>query len=419
MIVKNSQQTQTDNILASLQASVLAPPTSQTSVIEEKHEKNKQNSDPILSKVLTPYQAFRNGFEKAIASFIKLGQEKNITSQLEKTAPNKSEETELMEKLIKNLLYDFDSVKFIKRDGNYLAISHGKLYKFSALLERVDFNQIKLTTAELNAYHKLLVSGRLFEQPFLSRHGRKPTEKDFDDQEEDGGCKKLSLAEKEAINIYTGNSYSAMNNLMRGNVDRAIEKFHIPQMMTKNARINHSIKETLLHIAVAISGLNKLPDYIPPAGPNGEPAKYLYRGENYISKEDLEKRKWAVLKGGGITTEMGFLSTSYLKPAEGFFNEHVKSAVMVRSLKGKNITCLSQFGKGEREILLPPTQMQWQYHKDIITDIYKNTMALFIAKPVTVAPELSLDYVPRTEEWLVKKIDKQLKDKFGLNVALV
>src|SRR5271165_1255746 len=110
MLIKSNEQNQTNNVLASLQASVLAPPTPLISPVEAKHEKHKQNSDPILSKVLTPYEAFRNGFERAIASYIKLGQEKNITSGLEKTAPNKSEETELMEKLIKSLLYDFDSV---------------------------------------------------------------------------------------------------------------------------------------------------------------------------------------------------------------------------------------------------------------------------------------------------------------------
>ena len=189
-------------------------------------------------------------------------------------------------------------------------------------------------------------------------------------------------------------------------------------MLTTKERANHGIKEVLLHVAVAVSGLNKLPDYTPPLGEDGKPLKYLYRAEGELPEDILKKRKWAVLQGGGITTEMGFLSTSYFKPAEGFFSEHSTSGILIRSLKGKKITPLSQFGNAEREILLPPTQMQWQYHKEIITDIFKRTMSLFIAKPVTVAPELAIDYKPRKKgEWLVKTISPKDNLMFGLDVA--
>ena len=132
----------------------------------------------------------------------------------------------------------------------------------------------------------------------------------------------------------------------------------------------------------------------------------------------LKKRKWAVLQGGGITTEMGFLSTSYTKPS-GFFSEFSQSAILIKSLKGKKITPLSQYGNSEREILLPPTQMQWLYHKDIISDIYKNTIALFIAKTVSVDPKLTIDYTPHHEDWLVKTIDQKENAFFGVDTAIV
>src|SRR5437016_6263853 len=83
--------------------------------IAEKHEKHLKESHPILSGVLTPYESFKEGFERAIASFIKLGNEgkaKKIVSEKQ----TKNIETELMEILIKNLLTDFNSVKFIKQN---------------------------------------------------------------------------------------------------------------------------------------------------------------------------------------------------------------------------------------------------------------------------------------------------------------
>ena len=114
------------------------------------------------------------------------------------------------------------------------------------------------------------------------------------------------------------------------------------------------------------------------------------------------------------------MSTAFTKPAEGFFGEHSQAGIMIKNLKGKKITPLSQFGNGEREILMPPTQMHWLFYKDIITDIYKNQMALFIAKPVTVAPELTIDYIPRSsEEWLFKTIDPKDNLLLGVDTAIV
>ncbi len=394
------------------------PPLVAPTVVEEKYEKHKQNSEPILSNVLTPYEAFKEGFEKAIASYIKLGQEDLVKNKVVSQPQHKSEETQILEDLIKSLLVDFNSVKFVKQNDRYFAVAHGKLYQFSALLERVNFNQIELTDQELTAYHQLLDSGYLYQTPLLDR-GR-PTEQDFEELDSEHLCRSLSFAEKEAINIYTGNFYVAMNSLMHGKIDRAIEaNYFIPDVFTPKAKINHAIKETLLHIAVAVSGLNKLPDYVPPLGADGQPQKYLYRGEGQVSEETLKKRKWAILNGKGITMEMGFLSTSFQKPASGFFGEYSQSGLMIKNLKGKKITPLSQYGNGEREILLPPTQIQWLYSKDIISDVYKNQITLFIAKPVNVAPELVIDYVPYTEEWLVKTIDPNENILFGIDTAIV
>jgi hypothetical protein len=396
---------------------LLQPPHFRT---EEKYEKHLKDSDPILSNVLSPFAAFQDGFERAIASYIKLGQEENIKNKVISQQQPKSEETQILENLIKSLLKDFDSVKFIKKEHRYLAIADGKLYQFSTILERVNFNDIELDSTELNAYHQYLDSGRLFQKPHLSSQNRRPTEEDFEELDSENLCRALTFAEKEALNIYTGNSYAAMNNLMRGKIDEAIDCLYIPDIFTPSGKVNHCIKEILLHIGVAISGLNKLPDYTPPSGSDGQPIKYLYRAENHLPEDILKKRKWAALNGQGITMEMGFISTAFEKPAQGFFGEHSQAGLMIKNLKGKKITPLSQFGNNEREILLPPTQMQWLYSKDIVTDVYKNQLALFIAKPVSVPLDLTLDYVPRSaEEWIVRTIEPKDNLLWEIDTAMV
>jgi hypothetical protein len=402
-----------NKIIHNILVNPLIPTSTNDKKIAEKHEKHMEESQPILSGVLTPYEAFKEGFERAIASFIKLGSEGKV-NKIVSEEQTKNIETELMETLIKSLLFDFNSVKFIKKDEKYLAISNGKLYQFSNILEKANFNLIKLTNKDLVAYQILLNSGALYQQPYLNMG--KPTEKDFEDRDPQGLCKNISFAEKEAINIYTGHYYRAMNSLMRGNIDDAVTWGSAPDFFTVKEQASHNIKETLLHVIVAVSGLNKLPDFVPPPGIDGKPQKYLYRSEGSLPENILAQRKWAVLNGGEITTEMGFISTAFSKPAEGFFGEHSSSAVMIKSLKGKKITPLSQFGDSEREILLPPTQLQWKYHKDIITDIYRNTMPLFIAKPVNVN-------VPNengiTKDMFVQTISPKDNLMLGLDLALV
>lgn len=409
------------NIQLFIQNNLLISPLVPTPSSEaaKKYLKHEENSALILWDLLSPYEAFKEGCERAIASYIKLGQEDILKTKVVSEQQPKSEETKLLEDLIKSLLNDFDSVKFIKKEDRYLALAGGKLYQFSTLLERVNFNQIELTPSELESYHQLLDSGRLFQTPYIFSRSKRPDEQDFEQLDSEHLCEALTLGEKEAINIYTGNFYIAMNSLMRGNIDLAIECQNVPESFSHQEKRNHCIKETLLHIAVAVSGLNKLPDY-QPIGTDGEQQKYLYRAENFLPEDVLKKRQWAVLQGGGITTEMGFLSTAFSKPVSGFFSENTQVGVMIRSLKGKKITPLSQFGSDEREILLPPTQMQWLYQKVITTDINKNPMTLFIAKPVTVKPELTLDYVPLSpQEWLVKAMNDNDEDLLDVDLATV
>lgn len=367
--------------------------------IQKKFEKHKQNALPILSKVMTPYEAFKNGCEKAISSFIKLGQEGQHTHEIVKGPQFVNKETQEMETLIHELLERFERVKFVKTNNTYYAFLSGKRIDLSNILTKTNFNQIRLSPEQLETYHRLIETDKLQTKPWISSalNGR-PTDADFQRLDPENLCANLTFPEKEAINIYTGNQYNVMNSLMRGDIEGSIDKNYSLVSRSKKEQMNLTLKENLLHIAVAVSALNKLPDFIPPVDSNGETSKYLYRGEGYLPPSVLAQRKWSVQNGGRVTIEMGFLSTAYNKPADAFFSESTQAGILFKNLKGKKVTPLSQFGQTEREILLPPTQIQWLYHKEIITDIFKNKMNLFIAKPVTVPYEQ-----PTIENTIAKK----------------
>lgn len=360
--------------------------------------KHKEQAQFILDEIITPYEALKQGSDELIGGYIKLGNEDSLMKKFHSNIQIKSEETMILERLIKAILYYFDLVKFIKTENQFFAIWNEQIFHFSNLLERANFNHIELSLDDLEQYHYLSVSDFFFQIPKISSLDNRPTLEDFAQLDPHNLCQHLTLSEKEAINLYTGSTYHSMNHLLRGKVDEAVEKLSPDCQLPQELKIDHCIKEILLHVAVAISGLNKLPDFhLSDMG-----CKYLYRAESSLPEETIKKRKWAVLTGG-ITTEKGFISTACQKPAESYFSEATQVSILIENCRGKDIRPLSQAGDLEREILLPPTQMQWKYFKVITTDTLQNKMTVFIATPVTVDPKQTLDYEPLDEEgWLIR-----------------
>lgn len=362
-----------------------------------------ETSSPLekLANALSPFKAFKEGFERAIAKYITGGQEvkKTVTSE----TPIKNTETALMEKIVKSLLHDFHSVRFLKHRDTYVAIMNGRIYQFSLLVERCDFNQISLTETELSHYHSMIEKHQFSMNPSFSPY-------QFAQLNSHKEIRKLTFAEREALNIYTGPGYHAMNTFLRGGMDDVVMSYSVLGF-SKKERTNLALKETLLHAAIAVSGLNKLPDFVPPVGPDGSRQKYLYRAENSLPEDILKKRKWAVLTGKP-TKEMGFISTSFLKPSEAFFSEFSKSGILIESLKAKKITDLSCF-ESEREVLLPPTQMLWLHQKDVVTDVFKKTIPLFIAKPVTI----NETHPVKSEETFVQTLTPEENALLGIDIT--
>ena len=340
-----------------------------TSVILQKAKKRKEKAKPILANVITPYAAFEQGCEEAIANFIKLGTESKEKVPLLQGPQQKTVETKIIETLLKSLLTNYNSVKFVQNGDKYVAHFKGKTFDLVNTLQKANFNHMSFSNKELASYKSLLDTGVLEEQPILN--GYRPTATDFNNADPDGRYQALSYGEKAAINIYTGSAFIAMNSLLRGNI-QSMAGFN-PTALNKN------VKENLLHIAIAVHGLNKIPDYVP-SGLAGVPPKYVYRSEGEIPEQVLAKRKWSVMQGGQVSWEMGFISTAHQSPT--FLNFGTKQGILFKNLKGKYIAPLSRF-TGEREVLFPPTQVQWKYQKEIVVDGFRK-MNLFIAKPVTV-----------------------------------
>lgn len=337
--------------------------------IDLKIEKHKENAKPILSGQMTAFEAFQSGCEQAIASYIKMGNEGHITQKLVELPFKKSQETLDAEILIKGILQNFDAVTIVKNHGKYLVYFNGKKYDLQKIIQNVNFNQINLTSNDLKAYENLL-SNKLSNTPFLNDSSHAPL------------YQSLTYGEKAAINVYTGSGYMNMNDLLRGDIQAVANNASAQPPLTQKAASSLALKETLLHVAVAVSGLNKLPDFVPNPGPDGQPRKYVYRGEYSVPSSVLEKRKKAVEEGGKTLWEMGFLSTAHTQPASGFFSSYSKVGIMIRDIKGKDVSGLSMFPY-EREILFPPTQMQWLYHKEIVVDaVYHKTMDLFVVRAV-------------------------------------
>jgi hypothetical protein len=124
----------------------------------------------------------------------------------------------------------------------------------------------------------------------------------------------------------------------------------------------------------AIHGFYKLPDY------QGPKKKYLWRGESFLTGDvklaldvkEVERRINAI--GKDPEPAFGFTSTS----AQGLDQKFAGNCLTLLLYEegGKDVSKYSKY-HGETEILFPPTQIQWLYHKELESGGH-----LFIARPV-------------------------------------
>ena len=228
---------------------------------------------------------------------------------------------------------------------------------------------------------QLVNSDKLKYKPSLQNIDHIPTMEDYEELEKSSkypdAVSSLTLAEKTAVNIYTGPFYSISNSVLRGNSSK-VEGFS-----------SDEIAEIFVTSAMGCSGLAKASKSAP---------KYSYRIEDNFDPDLTQKRVDAVNNGGNITQEMGYFSTSAGLSSEDdvremyteSLNAGLVSAIELTDLTGKYVASISQ-RPGECEYLIAPTQVQWVGH-------YQNEAGshFFLAKPVQTPDGLTPRQLERT-----------------------
>lgn len=242
----------------------------------------------------------------------------------------KSRHTQDLEKLTRYLLNNIP-VEINKRSDNlYYALvntSEGiEEYNLSEILQFANPQHIQLFEEDLTQYDQFL-STALFKDDLTDESTARA-------KDVDGNLKDLSFSEMRAINIYTSNFYSSINNFISGNLDEVKPE---------------SMKEAFLDSVVALSGLNKMP-YVP--------IRTVYRSEKLIKKDgSVHKEVQARLEAaqqGGLSQYRQFISTSFQEP---YFKDG-DVLLVLQDVFGKNVASISQHPT-EREILIPPGQVEW------------------------------------------------------------
>ena len=172
--------------------------------------------------------------------------------------------------------------------------------------------------------------------------------------------KELHLGELAALNIYTQGYYKNINGLLRG----------MKPFQHGSPTYQRDMRELILHIGVALSGVNK-----------GKSSKLpmTYRYDKNLPEEILKQRiKCAQSKGANIITfeDAAFVSSALVAPLRDFKGRY---RTVFHGLHGLNVSSISYYPK-EREFLIPPSKMKYLTHQ-----IDRKGQHYFLACPV-IAP---------------------------------
>jgi hypothetical protein len=215
-----------------------------------------------------------------------------------------------------------------------------------------------------NIYPKFPGSGILKEEVMRLKDRKENPKHNYEGETiEAGKLNDLHYAEMAAVNIYTQDYYRHINDLLRSDWPK----------FSKNDSIDtKKLKEVIIHTTMAASGLNKSPD---------KTIDFTYRVDKAGLPDSLVKdRKKSVESNKDnpyVTFETGgFLSSSKERPAEAWVGG-TKYGTTFYNVIGKNVESISYFhAYKEREVLLPPTQMQWVSYKT------EGNRDYFLARPV-------------------------------------
>jgi len=248
----------------------------------------------------------------------------------------------------------------------------------------VNYDSIFLTDEQLGKYNAFLESSRIGYVPWVPGMpmGQMPKDEDFERAADQAGVPRdtysaMTLAEKKAVNLYTQNLYEFMNKLARCDVDGAIASWRVDVGLEKapGATEDEIIKQGLLHLCVAISGLNKIPDFINPTG-----SKFLYR----TMELDNEPAAAFVRERAELSLQRGISREPFMSTSVGIPVLPGQVSVLVRNVGGKDVRGLSAMGSTEAEILIPSKKVQWLYYRYDPNPEYDSSLRHSTANPKSI-----------------------------------
>ncbi|MDF1826819.1 MAG: ADP-ribosyltransferase [Legionellaceae bacterium] len=248
----------------------------------------------------------------------------------------KSDETFQLEALMRKMLHDGNFKVEQREDGDYFVFNDGAAFNWTNIREKANFQHIELNQKDFAAYKAYSPSSDSEHfstlKPGRIKKYRNALYKQYDAQGKARPEPQISFEEMQAINIYSGAAYSEMNGLMRDETRKFDYRHKPPQ----------EIREILLYCMMCASGLRKIPETDIP---------YSYRGASFGTPNEQQARILAAANQGIVQLD-GFVSSGIIS---GQFSKEI--TYTFKHLRGAYIEAISQH-PGEKEFLIPPTQVQ-------------------------------------------------------------
>ncbi len=330
---------------------------------------------------------------------------------------NKNKYTQEYEMLVKGMLAEKPFTHRVETGADeskkVIITMNNKDYDMDAILKYANFNHLSFNQADEAGYLKMISSDKVVfpaakpnplynpatgenSQPIdmIGKEKIEALDKFF--IERDKELVALEQAERLALNIYTTTMfYQDSNAMLRGEF--------------KQNKLNKEgyLRELICSTGMALAAINKAP---------GEKPINTFRGEK-VKKEfaALSQERIEAAKTGGVTIISAFTSTAMEKPSANFAfnNEDIDDnvGIVYNNLVGKDLRGLTAFPH-EREFLIPPTQIQWEYHA------LTKGGHLFSAKPVTTLTGLAPEAMKPQSKVLAAMSDEFLaSDNLKVSVA--
>lgn len=345
-------------------------------------------------------QAFKEGkTQDFIESIEEISNAPVMERALEQGPLPKNDSTFLLQSMVKSLLSNNESVEFkIRNNHQLIAVYKNQEYDMNKILQEANFNQILLDKTDLDLYEKVIRENKLSFKPVKPKNAQdilaeagienakwSDNQSKFIDnmdvifnaRDKQKKLINLTLAEKLALNVYSTEVYSQINQFLRGQIDN----------LSQEQLSSSALKEIFLAAAVGVHGLNRISDSVPISS---------FRVDSALPEHLIQKRMQAA-ENKKIILEVGFISTNMEKPAEKFVDalnqktgdsddepviarEKYPAGTVFTGLRGKDISAVSCHEGYEKEFLIPPTQLQMQ------SGVKAGDSYYFLATPVS-SPE--------------------------------